>query len=100
MLSDLKKCVDQKLRKQVPLHDAPRTQPLPSTSHAACNAQVLDILAKLHSHTPSPRVLNTTKIHIYIQSKLAGMDGDIGRDAKGYAPDHRPPLIVTAFPFL
>lgn len=60
MLSDLKKCVDQKLRKQV-----------------------LDILAKLHSHTPSPRVLNTTKIHIYIQSKLAGMDGDIGRDAKG-----------------
>jgi len=60
MLSDLKKCMDQKLRKQV-----------------------LDILAKLHSHTPSPRVLNTTKIHIYIQSKLAGMEGDIGRDAKG-----------------
>ena len=98
MLTDLKKAVDQKLRKQVmplalcllpPSSSAvfpfTRTHILTCTtlslvfparlapSHAP---QVLDILGKLHSHTPSPRILNTTKIHIYIQSKLACMEGD------------------------
>ena len=67
------------------IRPAPGRCPRPhAPSHTTFTAQVLDILAKLHSHTPSPRVLNTTKIHIYIQSKLAGMEGDIGRDAKGY----------------
>jgi hypothetical protein len=36
----------------------------------------------MHHHTPSARILNATKIHIYIKSKLECMEGDIGRDAK------------------
>ena len=52
------------------MHPAPGRCPRPyAPSHTTFTAQVLDILAKLHSH---------------IQSKLAGMEGDIGRDAKGY----------------
>ena len=82
MLSDLKKCMDQKLRKQVPLHDAPRTRPLPPTlcslTHHLHRPGARHSGETAQSHALPPRPEHDQDTHLHPEQ------------ARGHGGRHRP----------